>query len=117
MERRIFLKLSAALIAAGFAPRVAFPALSAPGVPQMRVFQFDECEWVVARTREEAVAFYIEHTGIQSDELEVEEDSLETTMVWGDSPSTDEHVTFAEAIRRHHSAGTKFPEIIAGTDY
>lgn len=116
MERRVFLKLTAALIAAGIAPAVAFPALPAPGAAPLAIFLFDDCDYVAAPSRALAIDWYADYVGIPVAELEVEEVALHKTMIWGDSLD-DESVTFAEAIRRHHAAGAKFPEIVASTEF
>lgn len=116
MERRAFLKMTGLLVLAGVMPLDGVPAL--PNVPELRLFLFDDCDWVAARSRGEAVDWYASTTGIQQDELEVDEVSRDGVMVWGE-PGDDgaELVTFAEAIRRHHAEGVKFPEIVASTEF
>lgn len=78
----------------------------------IRVWLLGDCEFVAARSLEEALDWYEGETGVDPVELDPEEYDLTATML-DDEPPQGKEVTFAEEIARMQSAGEPFPAIIA----
>lgn len=46
----------------------------------MKVFKMDDCDWVAANTIEEATEFYLKETGVEREEINPQEISLNACM-------------------------------------
>ena len=83
------------------------------GPTQMQVWKFDDCDYVAAKTLEDAKAWYDEQYGPPvGDERMIEEEPLEQTMREGQGLGALE-ITLAERIAKLQAAGQTFPCVIA----
>lgn len=79
----------------------------------MKVWKFDDCDFVAAETLAEALAWYLEETGVTPEEIT--EESLDQTVWTGETPDDPEgeRVSFSDYIERVRAAGEAFPQVIA----
>jgi hypothetical protein len=89
---------------------------------EIKIFGMNDCDWVAARTIEEARDFYRTFVGKAAFE-EYEEEGCEPheEQRINNLPYTDdEHpqpITFAEQLQRMIASGEQFPAFFATTEY
>lgn len=95
----------------------------------IQVWLVDDCDYVAARSAEEAVQYEIRNChsladgtpAPGADHCEVTDGpfDLTTKMHTGEGPGDpdSEEITFAEAIHRHRRDGGEFPCLLASTEY
>lgn len=97
----------------------------------MKVWRFDDCDYVAAETLEQAREWYVrehfcdiegrltEHGAAWIADMEVEGPlDLETNHMNTEEPGEpgNERITFAEGIRRHSTSGGTFPAVLCSSD-
>ncbi|HKO88320.1 MAG TPA: hypothetical protein VJU83_07345 [Burkholderiales bacterium] len=79
----------------------------------IKVWQFNDCECVAAESLEAAIAWYVELTGVEVEDV-AELTVDDKPFMWtGEEPGDGEHISLKQAIAAHE--GT-FPDILCCTD-
>lgn len=80
----------------------------------MRVWKFDDCDYVAAKSLEEAVHWYDEQFGAPlGGEREIEEYGIDTEMAADESGQGDgRRMTFQKRIEELRAEGETFPAVI-----
>lgn len=90
-------------------------------IGRIKVFRVNDCDWVAARTCDEAVNWYCLETGLPRDEA-IDEDLLKecdlnkVIFFWDEDRTGDPNCSLKDLIREHPN-GTLFPQVIASTEY
>lgn len=88
---------------------------------EIKVFEFEEIDYVAARSKEEAIKFYMNLTGVKPDEIyELTEDDLnhcKISEVDDNEILTGEKTKFRAAIDRMIVSRHKFPEFLCTSEF
>jgi hypothetical protein len=103
------------------------------GGPDWKVYAVNDCEWFVARSRDEAIAAAVEHWGCKSAEEAVKHHMLDLDEVYelndvelnalrfADSDENDERTgewrSFKDELQRRVNSGLKEAELFACSEY
>lgn len=90
-------------------------------IRRIRVFRVNDCDWVAARTSDEAVKWYCLSTGLPRDEAIEEyllqECDLKKVAFYRDEYRAGEPNCSLKDLIREHANGILFPQVIASTEY
>lgn len=84
----------------------------------IKIFAMNDCDWVAARTVDEAISFYLHLNG--ENELEAKELSgseLDEHSYFQEHEEKRTHTTFRNQLRKMVAAGQSFPAFFASTEY
>lgn len=82
------------------------------------IFAMNDCDWVAARTVDEAISFYLSLNG--ENELGAKELSgteLDEHSYFLEHEGKRTHTTFRDQLRKMVAAGESFPAFFASTEY
>ncbi len=90
-------------------------------VSRIRVYRLNDCDWVAARTCDEAIQWYCLETGLPRDEAidesSLQECDLDRVRYFWDEDRSGEPTASLRGLIKVHAGGNLFPQVVASTEY
>ncbi|PRP68468.1 hypothetical protein BUE93_22220 [Chromobacterium amazonense] len=84
----------------------------------VRVYQMDDCDWVAARSRDEAINWHYQHCAVDIEDIhELTATELDSLQFHVDDSRRGPTISFRERLQQIIDNGEQVPDLFASTEF